>query len=113
MTFCCIEDCAIVEQTTRKMTLAESIVAKCFAALDELLSNPEVRSSDRLKAIEIGLRQMGGGSVANFGVKELTGEVTVTSGEMDKLIERYQHLQERKARILAREAERADAERLL
>jgi len=63
-----IESC--VNKNKDAPSLSEKLIAKSFAALDELLSNPETRTSDRLKGIEIVLRQCGGGAVADFGVQK-------------------------------------------
>jgi predicted transcriptional regulator len=65
-----LEDVSKVVDTRSQTSLSERLISKCFAALDEVLSNPEARTSDRLKAAQIILSQCGGGAVANFGLKQ-------------------------------------------
>jgi len=65
-----LEDVSKVVDTRSQTSLSERLISKCFAALDEVLDNPEVRTCDRLKAVQIVLSQCGGGSVGNFGVKQ-------------------------------------------
>jgi predicted transcriptional regulator len=80
--------------TSRKqdLSLSEKLIAKSFATLDELLSNPELRASDRLKAVEIVLRQCGGSAVANFGLKVLEQR---PQNNVDNLIAQRENLRAR------------------
>jgi len=87
-----IEEVEFCLHKTQDTSLSEKLIAKSFAALDELLSNPEVRASDRLKAVEICLRQCGGGSVANFGLKQLEQR---PQNNVDTLIAQRENLRTR------------------
>jgi len=81
-----------LHKTQDTPSLSEKLIAKSFAALDELLSNPETRTSDRLKGIEIVLRQCGGSAVANFGVKQIEQR---PQNNVDTLIAQRENLRAR------------------
>ena len=81
-----------MHKTQNTPSLSEKLIAKSFAALDELLSNPETRTSDRLKGIEIVLRQCGGSAVANFGVKQIEQR---PQNNVDTLIAQRENLRAR------------------
>ena len=74
-----IEVCANKKQDT--LSLSKKLIAKSFAVLEDVLINPEARTSDRLKAVEVVLRQLGGGAVANFGVTLEDTPLLSLSGE--------------------------------
>jgi len=89
-----IESCVNKKQDTLSLRL----IAKSFGVLELILSNPEVRTSDQLKAIQIILSQCGGGAVANFGVSEqdkLNASPQERSRSIDALLERREKLRQR------------------
>jgi predicted transcriptional regulator len=91
-----IESCVNKEQNT--LSLSEKLIAKSFATLDLILDNPELRVTDKLKAVQIVLSQMGGGSVSNFGVSEqdkLNASPQERSRSIDALLERREKLRQR------------------
>jgi len=96
-----LDDVSKELQITRDVSLSERLISKSFAALDELLSNPEARTSDRLKAIQLVLSQCGGGAVANFGVKQTEQR---PQNNVDTLIAQRENL---RARIKTLESLRA------
>jgi predicted transcriptional regulator len=80
------------------LSLSEKLIAKSFAVLDDILANPEARTSDRLKAVEVVLRQMGGSAVASFGVSEedkLNATPEERSRSIDALLKRGEQLRQR------------------
>jgi predicted transcriptional regulator len=91
-----IEFCLNKKQDT--LSLSEKLIAKSFAVLDLILTNPESRTSDQLKAIQIILSQCGGASVSNFGVSEqdkLNASPQERSRSIDALLERREKLRQR------------------
>lgn len=92
------EESIIFEQKVEDLSLSQKLVASAFGALQDVLMNPETRTSDRLKAAEIVLRQAGGGAVANFGVVP-ERDVEVVSGEIDRMIEQRVLLRNRREKL--------------
>jgi hypothetical protein len=92
------QDVSKAVDTRNQTSLSERLISKCFAALDEILDNPEARTCDRLKAAQIVLSQCGGGAVANFGVSE-EDRLNATPEErtrlIDALLERREKLKQR------------------
>jgi predicted transcriptional regulator len=79
-------------------SLSERLIARSFSALELILSNPEVRVSDQLKAVQIVLSQCGGGAVASFGVTledKLNASPQERGRSIDALLERREKLKQR------------------
>lgn len=91
------------------VSLSQKLIAKSFAALDEILTNPEVRTSDRVKAIQIVLGQCGGGNVANFGVKQTEQR---SQNNIDTLLAKREHLQARMKTLESRRGLKESTEAL-
>lgn len=105
--FKALDDVSKEPEITRDipLSLSERLISKSFAALDELLSNPEARTSDILKGIQIVFSQCGGGAVGNFGVKQTEQR----SQNVDTLIAQRENLRARMKTLESRRALEGEA----
>jgi hypothetical protein len=92
------EESVIFERKVENLSLSQKLIASAFGALQDVLTNPETRTADRLKAAEIVLRQAGGGAVANFGIVP-EKEAKVISRDIDRMLEQRELLRGRREKL--------------
>ena len=92
------EESVIFERKVENLSLSQKLIASAFGALQDVLTNPETRTADRLKAAEIVLRQAGGGVVANFGIVP-EKEAKVISRDIDRMLEQRELLRGRREKL--------------
>jgi predicted transcriptional regulator len=92
------EESVIFEQKVKDLSLSQRLIASAFAALEDVLTNPETRCSDRLRAAEVVLRQAGGCAVANFGL-DPEKEAKVISRDIDRMVEHRELLRGRREKL--------------
>jgi transcriptional regulator with XRE-family HTH domain len=96
---------AIPVQDSQEISQIDSLVAKAISALDSIISCPETRNTDRIRASELILKLVGSDRVQVFssgnsggnssGVPAKTMEGTERSVEIERLLERRQQLKDR------------------
>ena len=99
-----IDNSAISAQNTQEVSQIDSLVAKAIAALDAIVSCPESRNADRIRASELILKLVGSDRFQSFagnsggnssGVPAKTAEGADRSGEIERLLERREQLKNR------------------
>lgn len=98
-----IDNSAISAQNTEEISQIDSLVAKAIAALDSIISCPESRNADRIRASELILKLVGSDRVQAFSGSNSSGipipaaEGLDRSLEIDRLLERREQLKNRLA----------------
>ena len=96
-----IDSSAISAQNTEELSQTDSLVAKAIAALDSIISCPESRNADRIRASELILKLVGSDRVQAFsggkssGIPIPAAEGVDRGGEIERLWERREHLKNR------------------
>jgi transcriptional regulator with XRE-family HTH domain len=92
-----IDSSAISAQNTEELSQTDSLVAKAIAALDSIISCPESRNADRIRASELILKLVGSDRIQAFsGVKGAGQDSTIPVGEgQDRNVEIERLLQRR------------------
>lgn len=97
-----IDNSATSAQNTEKTTQIDSLTAKAIAALDSILSCPESRNTDRIRASELILKLVGSDRVQSFvgggeGMETKTMTAEERSAKIERLLERRKLLKDRLA----------------
>jgi transcriptional regulator with XRE-family HTH domain len=98
-----IDNSAISAKNTEEISQIDSLVAKAITALDSILSCPESRNADRIRASELILKLVGSDRVQSFSGGNSGGLVSgipVAEGvdrsvEIERLLERREQLKNR------------------
>ncbi len=96
-----IDSSAISAQNTEEISQIDCLVGKAIAALDSILSCPESRNADRIRASELILKLVGNDRVQAFSGGNSSGipipveEGVDRSGEIERLLERREQLKNR------------------
>lgn len=99
-----IDSSAISAQNTEEISQVDCLVGKAIAALDSILSCPESRNADRIRASELILKLVGSDRFQSFAgnsggnsswVPAKTMEGAERSVEIERLLERREQLKNR------------------
>jgi len=100
-----IDNSSITAKNAEELSKVDCLVGKAISALDSILSCPESRNTDRLKASELILKLVGSDRVQAFsggnsggkssGIPIPVEEGLDRSGEIERLLERREQLKNR------------------
>ena len=96
-----IDNSSITAKNAEELSKVDCLVGKAISALDSILSCPESRNTDRLKASELILKLVGNDRVQAFSGGNSSGipipveEGLDRSGEIERLLERREQLKNR------------------
>jgi transcriptional regulator with XRE-family HTH domain len=101
-----IDNSAISAQNTEEISQIDSLVAKAIAALDSIISCPESRNADRIRASELIFKLVGnrvqafsGGNSGGKPSRIPAGDSVDRSVEIDRLLQRRELLKSRMAAL--------------